>query len=164
MKSIILNIVTLLFSAGLSLAQNITFSDIKYVQEHNTQDCNSYLTKKGFTSKINSENVVHFDDNISFTQWGYPKSGLKNDNFMVFIEKYGNKANIGLVKPDDGLVGFTTMNKVLFNSIITHCIKIGYVLEEDSDGTSNLISKDKVYLIKFSYYPNEYGAYQLVYY
>ena len=147
-----------LLLASNSWAQNITLVDIRYIQEHNVEQADKYILRKGFAAKI-----IHYEGNVVCTQWNYPKSGISNDRFTAFIFKNGTEGIIGAGKLQSASVSYTNLYKSQIFSIVESAYKVGYI-KSKAYGTSLLILKDDTYRILFDNDPDQNGAYQLIYY
>lgn len=99
-----------------SFSQNLTLTDIKYLFEHNVENCDSYLAKKSFYFMESKD--AKLGEPCSSTNWAY-KRNSSNNRAQAFIIKNCDGAN-------EGFIFFQFADKNIFESIKSVCKMQGY--------------------------------------
>ena len=110
MKNILKTILylVLIFSAFDGLSQNLAFTDLVYLLEHNVEDADTYITNKGFqyhevkkTENINCDIIV----------WSFNRN-IGNNSALSFIAKHCYKSSFGFIWYQLELGDRPTFNKI----------------------------------------------------
>jgi hypothetical protein len=101
---------------NLCFSQNLTFQDLKFTLEHNIEEADNYISKKGFLFH-KTENTNNADCQKMI--WSF-KRNTDNNYANAFISKYCFTANSGLI-----LYQFGARNT--FDNIKSYCKNSGFI-------------------------------------
>jgi hypothetical protein len=104
----------IIFSCKLCTGQNLTFADIKFVIEHNVEDVDNYVAKKGFLYYKTEED----SSDCKTMEWSCDRNA-HNNLASAFLIKYCFESN-------KGLVWYQCGNRMTFDKIKSFCISSGF--------------------------------------
>ena len=127
-KSLKISLVLLtLFNCNLALSQNLTYQDMKYLLEHEIEDADNYISKKGFLYHRTEENN-NGDCKTMF--WSFDRN-TSNNRAVAFISKYCFVAN-------SGFIWYQLGDRKTFDNIKSYCKSSGFkqsTTETDKEGS-----------------------------